>query len=277
MSTTPSADFFIPKLKTDVIVSMLSKGLRPNGRKLDEMRPLTIIKNYVPNADGSALVKLGNTQVLVGVKLEVGSPFPDTPDEGNLMVNAEFVPTASPVFEPGPPDENAIELSRVVDRGIRESRAVDLSKLVIIPGKRVWNVWVDIYVLDHDGNLIDASSIGALAALILTKLPEVKVGESGEIVVDRDNRKERLPLNRAVTTVTIGKIGNYMVVDPDIEEESILDSKLSVVVTEDGLIAGLQKSGAGYFVEEELPSLVSIALNKGKEIISTVKELLRES
>ncbi|MEM4939184.1 MAG: exosome complex protein Rrp42, partial [Sulfolobales archaeon] len=270
-----STEFFVPKLKTDVIISMLGKGLRPSGRRLDEVRPITIIKNYVPNADGSALVKLGNTQVLVGVKLEVGSPFPDTPNEGNLMINAEFVPTASPVFEPGPPDENAIELSRVVDRGIRESKAIDLSKLVIIPGKKVWNVWVDIYVLDHDGNLIDASSIGVLAALMLTKLPEVEVRESGEIIVNRGNRKEQLPLNRSVVTVTIGKISNYILVDPDLEEESILDSKLSVVVTEDGLIGGLQKSGAGYLMEDELPMLINLALSKGREVITTVKNLVK--
>ncbi|MEM1679703.1 MAG: exosome complex protein Rrp42 [Sulfolobales archaeon] len=275
MSITPSTEFFVPKLKTDVIISMLGKGLRPSGRRLDEVRPITIIKNYVPNADGSALVKLGNTQVLVGVKLEVGSPFPDTPNEGNLMINAEFVPTASPVFEPGPPDENAIELSRVVDRGIRESKAIDLSKLVIIPGKKVWNVWVDIYVLDHDGNLIDASSIGVLAALMLTKLPEVEVRESGEIIVNRGNRKEQLPLNRLVVTVTIGKISNYILVDPDLEEESILDSKLSVVVTEDGLIGGLQKSGAGYLMEDELPMLINLALSKGREVITTVKNLVK--
>lgn len=277
MSITPSTEFFIPKLKTDVIISMLGKGLRPNGRRVDEVRPITIIKNYVPNADGSALVKLGNTQVLVGVKLEVGSPFPDTLNEGNLMVNAEFVPTASPVFEPGPPDENAIELSRIVDRGIRESKAIDLSKLVIIPGRKVWNVWVDIYVLDHDGNLIDTSSIGALAALMLTKLPEVEVGEGGEIIVNRDSRREQLPLNRSVVTVTIGKIGNYMLVDPDLEEESLLDSKLSVIVTEDGLIGGLQKSGAGYLVEDELSMLINLALSKGKEIITTVKNLVKGS
>ncbi len=277
MSVTPSAEFLIPKLKSDVIISMLGRGVRPNGRKVDEVRPITVIKNYIPNADSSVLVKLGNTQVLTGIKLEVGSPFPDTPSEGNLMVNAEFVPTASPVFEPGPPDENAIELSRVVDRGIREARAVDLSKLVIIPGKKVWNIWVDIYVLDHDGNLTDASSIGALAALMLTKLPEVEVRDTGEIVVDRNNRKEQPLLNRSVVTVTIGKIGNYVLVDPDLEEESLLDSKFSVAVTDDGLIAGLQKSGMGYLAEDELPLLVNMALNKGKEILSIVKALLKDS
>ncbi|MCS7108566.1 MAG: exosome complex protein Rrp42 [Sulfolobales archaeon] len=277
MSTTPSSEFFIPKLKTDIIISMLGKGLRPNGRKVDEIRPVTIIKDYIPNADGSALVKLGNTQVLVGVKLEIGTPFSDTPNEGNLMVNAEFMPTASPVFEPGPPDENAIELSRVIDRGIRESKAIDLSKLAIISGRKVWNIWVDIYVLDHDGNLIDASSIGTLAALMSTKLPNIEVKDSGEIVIDKSNKGEPLPLSKAVAAVTIGKIGNYLIVDPDIEEESLLDSRLTVIVDEDGSIAGLQKSGAGYLIEEELPTIINIALSKGKEVINTVRNIVKGS
>lgn len=277
MSVTPSTEFFIPRLKSDVIISMLGKGVRPNGRRVDEFRPITIIKNYVPNADSSVLVKLGNTQVLTGIKLEVGSSFPDTPNEGNLIVNAEFVPTASPVFEPGPPDENAIELSRVIDRGIREAKAVDLSKLVIIPGRKVWNVWIDIYVLDHDGNLLDASSIGALAALMLARLPEVEVRDNGEIIINRGIRRGDPLLTRPLVTVTIGKISNYILIDPDLEEEALLDSKLSVVVTDDGLIAGLQKSGMGYLTEDELPVLMNIALSRGKEILSIVKNLLKES
>src|SRR5207244_11869867 len=98
------------------------------------------------------------------IKIEPAEPFQDTPEEGVLTVNAELVPLASPSFEMGPPSEAAIELSRVVDRGIRESKAVDLKSLVIQKGKKVQVVYVDVYVLDHDGNLIDAASMAALAA-----------------------------------------------------------------------------------------------------------------
>ncbi|MEM2376260.1 MAG: exosome complex component Rrp42, partial [Sulfolobales archaeon] len=115
-----------------------------------------------------------------------------------------------------------------------------------------------------------------LAALMLTKLPYVEVRDSGEVIIDRNSKKEPLPLNNAVTTVTIGKISNYLIVDPDLEEESLLDSKLTVIITEDGLIAGLQKSGAGYLVEEELSNIINIALSKGKEMISTVKNFIKE-
>ena len=72
----------------------------------------------IEKAEGSARVLLGKTEVLVGVKVETGEPFPDTPNEGVLTVNAELVPIASPNFEAGPPNEDSIELARVVDRGI---------------------------------------------------------------------------------------------------------------------------------------------------------------
>jgi exosome complex component RRP42 len=76
----------------------------------------------VKNAEGSAEVRLGKTLAIAGVKTSIGTPFADTPDMGVMIVNAEFLPIASPTFEPGPPDENAIELARVIDRGAEKGR-----------------------------------------------------------------------------------------------------------------------------------------------------------
>ncbi len=152
-------------IKRDYVLSKLRDNERIDGRGFDEFRNVEIIPNVIEKAEGSALVKLGDTQVVVGVKMQPGEPYPDTPDRGVIIVNAELVPLASPTFEPGPPDENSIELARVVDRGIRESEAVDLSKLVIEEGEKVWIVFVDIHALDDDGNLLDASALAAIAAL----------------------------------------------------------------------------------------------------------------
>ena len=132
----------ITNIKRRRMEQLISEGKRADGRDLMEYRPITIEKGFIERAEGSARVRLGRTEVAVGVKIEVESPFPDTPEEGILMVNAELVPLASPTFEPGPPDENAIELARVVDRGIRESKAIDLKKLCIVPGEKVFTVFV---------------------------------------------------------------------------------------------------------------------------------------
>ena len=169
----------VTKIKVKQIEALLEKGTRIDGRGLLDTREIKIEQGLIEKAEGSARVLLGKTDVLVGVKIETGEPFPDTPKEGVLTVNAELVPLASPTFEPGPPDENSIELARVVDRGIRESHAVDTEKLCIEEGKKVFVVFVDVYVLNHDGNLIDASAIAAMAALMNTKMPnyEIKDGE----------------------------------------------------------------------------------------------------
>ena len=274
MSVTPSSpDYIIPKLKAETIASLVRRGTRLDGRGLHDIRRVEIIPNYLPKADGSALVKLGNTQVLVGVKLEVGTPYPDAPDQGVIIVSAEFVPMASPVFEPGPPDENAIELARVIDRSIRELGAIDLSKLVLIPGKKVWVVWIDIYVLDHDGNLVDASSIATLAALLTTKIPKAVISEEDEqIVVDKTTHVAQLPLLKKVVTVTIGKLGKALIVDPDLEEESVLDTKIIFAISEDGKIAGIQKSGPSSITKDEVLRATDIAIRKGRELIKIIEQ-----
>ncbi len=272
MSITPEQQI-VPKVKQNAILSVVSRGLHIDKRRLLEYRPLSISLNVSPNAEGSALVKLGNTQVLAGVKLELGAPYPDTPDEGVLIVNAEFIPAAAPSFEPGPPDENAIELARVIDRSLRECRAIALDKLAIIPSKKVWIVWLDIYVLDHDGNLLDASMLAAMAALATTKIPyyEVVDIERGDVVVDKKHRVLPLPLNTFVATVTVNKIGQSLLVDATQEEEAIADARMAISVDENGRIVGMQKMGMGFFTEEEVKKAVEIALTKGKELISQLK------
>ena len=161
----------VTKVRLKQIEQLLEKGKRLDERGLLDTREIKIEQGLIEKAEGSARVLLGKTEVLVGVKVGLGEPFPDTPNDGVLTVNAELVPLASPNFEPGPPDENSIELARVVDRGIRESKCVDTEKLCIEPGKKVFVVFVDIYVLNHDGNLIDAAALAAMAALINTKMP----------------------------------------------------------------------------------------------------------
>src|SRR5439155_251042 len=151
------------------MVELLAKGKRVDGRSQDEMRALKIETRLIEKANGSAKVSLGNTQVIAGVKVATGTPFADTPDKGVLMVNAEVLPLSSAYAEAGPPDENAIELARVVDRGVRESEMVDLAKLVLIAAKSVYTVFVDVNILNVDGNVFDATSDAVVSALRTAK------------------------------------------------------------------------------------------------------------
>ncbi|MEM5833669.1 MAG: RNA-binding protein, partial [Candidatus Aenigmatarchaeota archaeon] len=154
-----------------IVLQVLKEGKRLDNRSFLEYRKIEIEKNIIPKAEGSASVKLGNTRVIAGVKVELAQPFPDTPNEGILVVNAEFPPIAHPTFEPGPPNEYAIELARLVDRIIRESKMIELEKLFIEDGK-VYGIFVDIHIISNDGNLLDASALASIAALHSTKIPK---------------------------------------------------------------------------------------------------------
>jgi len=97
--------------------------------------------------------------VIAGVSLAVGTPYPDSQASGTLMTGAEFTPLASPMFESGPPRPTAVELARVVDRGVRESKTIDFDKLCITEGEAVWMVMVDLHMLNYDGNLFDSCGV----------------------------------------------------------------------------------------------------------------------
>ena len=114
---------------------------------LMNIREISLETGVIEKAEGSARVKIGKTQIMIGAKPQIGAPFSDTPNVGVLMTNTELLPMAAPNFEPGPPDENSVELSRVTDRCIREGKVVDLEKLGIIEGRKVWMIFLDLHVL----------------------------------------------------------------------------------------------------------------------------------
>ncbi|MEM0087251.1 MAG: hypothetical protein QXU16_03240, partial [Candidatus Micrarchaeaceae archaeon] len=90
-------------VKGEYIRELLNKNSREDSRKFDEYRNIRITPGVIEHAEGSAQVDLGFTKVLAGVKLDVDTPMPDKPDEGNLIVSAELLPLASTEFEAGPP------------------------------------------------------------------------------------------------------------------------------------------------------------------------------
>jgi exosome complex component RRP42 len=167
----PQKSYVVETLRKAQLLELLSKGTRLDGRGLNEVRKLEIQTGLIEKANGSAMVSLGNTQVIAGVMVDKGTPFPDTPDKGLLIVGAEVLPLAASYVEAGPPDESAIELARVVDRGIRESEMIDVSSLVIKEGKFVYAVFVDVNVLNVDGNLFDATSYAVVSALLTARMP----------------------------------------------------------------------------------------------------------
>ena len=262
----------IAMIDRQFIENLLNKGERIDGRALDEYRPIEIDANVVPaKAEGSALVRLGDTSVVAGVKVLTGEPYSDAPDEGVTMVTAEMSPIASPLFELGPPKEDAIELARVVDRGVRESEMVDAKSLCIQEGKKVYMVFADVYPLEYDGNLIDASSIAVNAALMSTRYPEIKIEDGKEV---ETGKILKLPINNIAIEHTVSKIGGNLIIDPVLREEFVQDCRLTMAVDEKENFTALQKGGGyGPMSLELVDQAMGIALDSAK----TIRELLVEA
>ncbi|MEZ0319058.1 MAG: exosome complex protein Rrp42 [Pyrobaculum sp.] len=269
-SISPYGKKFISYLRREQIRRLAIAKARIDGRALDQVRDIEIKVGVVKTADGSAEVKLGKTHVVAGVKVGLGQPFPDAPDEGVLVVSSEVLPHASPYTEVGPPDESAIELARVVDRGIRHCGYVDFKKLAVEGGK-AYVLWVDLYVINDDGNLVDASNLAAAAALKNTALPAVVKDDAG-VRLDRNN-KSPLPLDvdKVPVAVSIGKIDGALLLDPTLEEELSLDGRLTFTFAQDKIVAA-QKT-LGYFTQAELEQALDLAWRGRERLLSALKQV----
>ncbi|MCL2711766.1 MAG: exosome complex protein Rrp42 [Methanomassiliicoccaceae archaeon] len=247
----------ISEIRKNHILSLLADGKRTDGRGLDDVREIKVETGVIESADGSAIARYGNTEVIVGVKIVPGTPFADTPGKGVLTTGAELIPMAHPLFESGPPGEDAIELARVVDRGIRESGMVDVEKLCIKEGEEVWMCFIDIYALNYDGNLFDVTNLAAVAALRTAVIPAEQY---------KKGKNSPLPVTCTPIAVTAAKIGNTLILDPNFDEEQISSARLTITTDDDGNYRAMQKGGKGSLTLDELTQCLDMSRDKGKKI-----------
>ncbi len=251
------------EIRTTHVLDLAAEGRRLDGRGPDEYRKITIEPGFVATADGSALVRIGDTAVVAGIKLEPGKPFPDTPNAGVLTTNAELIPLSSPTFEPGPPQPGAIEVSRVVDRAIRAAETIDLTRLCVTPGEKSWVCYVDMHVIDHSGNLIDASLLAAVTALAHSTVPAKRFE-----VAEADYP---LDIQRYPIECTFVRLGDTIVVDPTFDEERAAQGRLTVATDEAGRIVAMQKGLVGAFSPDDVKETVRRAFRHGAELRELAK------
>ncbi len=262
-----------PRLTGERIKQYLMEGKRFDGRKPDEFREIFIETGISKNADGSARVKIGNTEVIVGVKMDVAVPYPDSPNKGNLMVNAELLPLSSERFENGPPKFPAIEMGRILDRMVRESKFIELEKLCIKEGEKVWGVFIDIYSLNDDGNLFDAAGIGVIAALKNTRIP--KYDEEAEKVIFGELTNKYLPVSKNIPlSITYHKLADKFIVDPTREEEDISETRITIGSSE-GDISSIQKGDHVQMSIEEVEEILDLNEKVWKDIFKKVDKFLK--
>ncbi|XP_050793238.1 exosome complex component RRP43 isoform X2 [Gopherus flavomarginatus] len=220
----------------------LKENCRPDGRELGEFRTTTVNIGSITTADGSALVKLGNTTVICGIKAEFAQPPAESTNKGYIVPNVDLPPLCSSRFRPGPPGEEAQAASQFIADVIENSEIIMKEDLCIAHGKLAWVLYCDFICLDYDGNILDACTFALLAALKNVQLPKVTINEeTGLAEVDL---KQTNPLNirkHPVATSFAVFDDTILIVDPTAEEEDLATGTVTIVMDEEGRLCSVHK------------------------------------
>ncbi|KAI0071833.1 ribosomal protein S5 domain 2-like protein [Panus rudis PR-1116 ss-1] len=252
----------------------LGEGLRPDGREFDEWRDISINVGSISTADGSALVRLGDTTIVCGVKAEIAEPELDSPNEGFLVPNIDLPALCSPKFKPGPPSEEAQILSDRLNEILVSTGVIPLSSLCIEPGKFVWCLYVDAICINLDGNAFDAALLAMVAALKNTRLPKAKYSDETDRVLC--SRKEKVPLEikRQPCSFSFGIFDStYVLADPTTFEEPLLDTTFTITLDENGDLVSVLQLGLGYAGTEDV---LSRCIASAKKHHSVVKKKIQQ-
>ena len=236
------ADAFKKLYPKEFLARFTDDGIRPDGRPVGRCRSTSIGLNVISTADGSALVKTGSTTALAGVKLEVAAPAAEHPDQGQIDIHVEMSPMAGPSQRPGRFAEEAVSCEQRIQSCLEASCAVHLQDLCIDTGRAAWRAYLDIYILDAAGSLLDTALLAAMAALASTRLPTVVMNEQGKVVSapqEQQGQPRQLQLHSLPVAVSSGTFRGKLIVDPTADEEVLLENSIAVIVDDSGkLIAG---------------------------------------
>jgi len=255
----------------------IQTGFRPDGRKLNERRPLSISLGQIKSADGSSIVRQGNTTVVCGIKLEIARPSADTPNEGFIVPNVTLPAMCHPVLKSGPPSTEAQALSTFLKDVIHNSACVEPRELCIVAGKFVWVLYVDVYCLDNDGNLRDACVSALMAAVKSLKLPSTHYDlELDELVVTKDSHvalttKETTAV--ACSFCVLDLESPRLIADPSWEEEERSDSQVTLLLSESGDVCLTSQFGSSSLSQEAFQEAITLATSHATSIHQALKAL----
>ncbi|KAM8708923.1 hypothetical protein ACLKA7_015832 [Drosophila subpalustris] len=222
-----NANLFEPgksKPERTFIQGAAKQSTRFDGRKLNEFRDVKLTFG----ADwGTVSVSMGETKVLAQVSCDLGTPTSARANEGTLHLNVDIKGVAFLDEVQATHDQRSLTLNSLLERTFRSSRCLDLESLCIAVEQHVWCVRVDINVLNHDGNLYDASTIAALAALMHFRRPDVSYIDD-QIRTYSERERELMPLlflhYPVSVTYCVYKSTPQPLVDPTLLEENAADS-----------------------------------------------------
>lgn len=253
----------------------LENNIRPDGRDIGDLRPLAINFDSIKTADGSAIVKIGNSTVVCGIKAELAAAKPTEPEKGYLIPNIEISPLSSPKYRPGPPSEEAQVYSCSLADAILNSGCVNLKDLCITKEKLVWALYCDLICLDHDGCVFDASVIALVAALHTLKLPKIKHNpDTDEREVLEDEERVSLSLSSIPVTTSFAVICGKIIADPTAEEETIATSTITITIC-NSTLSYINKSGGDPLEQEMLDKCIDNAMKREKSVRSLIQTMMK--
>ncbi|KAK7087013.1 Exosome complex component RRP45 [Halocaridina rubra] len=261
------------------VLAAISRGVRLDNRGFLEVRDINLSfgKEY-----GSCTVTLGETRVLAQVTCEVVEPRPSRPNEGKLSISVRLSPMAAPHFESGRGNELMDELQMILDRNIKESRCLDLEALCIMAEESVWQLRVDVTVLNHAGNLGDACNLAAVAALRHFHRPDVSVEEDGRVTIHTFEESEpiatymkKVPVCLTYAFFIIDE-NIHMLMDPSEKEERVMSGKLVVGLNPHGEITSLIFPGRVLLSKKDIMNCIKSAFKKAKFSAEMIQNLVDE-
>ncbi|CAL5227658.1 g10664 [Coccomyxa viridis] len=266
----------------DFIRGGFKADIRSDGRACNDSRPLSLSLGDLQPCSGSARCTLGSTDVIVGVKAELGAPLPDSPDCGGLHITVECSPCAGPTSQGRAGEALSFELAKCLERALNahpsgRGSALDLRALSIVSGRTCWVLCIDALVLACDGSLLDALSIAVRAALQNTRIPLVEVGatedpdEEPELELDDDpaNAKQ-VDVSRVPIIVTVCQMDDAFVVDPTAREEEAAEQACHIAVMPTGNVCGMFRGSGAAVTPFALQEMMSLAQKRGPLLLQAV-------
>ncbi|KAI4352168.1 hypothetical protein L6164_006446 [Bauhinia variegata] len=263
----------------------LAESIRPDGRPFGRARDTSIALGAVASANGSALVKIGSTTMLAAIKMEVMTPLLESPDEGCIAIDFHMPPICSPIVRPGRPAEAAPVVSKQLSDTIASSGMIDLKELSLVSGKAAWMAYLDIYCLNADGALFDTALLSAVAALSHLQIPAVSLNDDGKVVLMSEEDGEMVakePVNKEKRKLTLKSIPfsltcllhkNYILADPTAEEESVMETLVTIVLDSSSQLISLYKPGGSVLAyTSAIQDCVALTRQRVKELQSVLDE-----
>jgi len=248
-----SATHLISDSERAFIIHSVQDNHRIDGRQCLDYRMIEVETNKISSCNGSGHVRLGNNEVLVGIKGEVEEPSPTRPKEGRIEFFVDLSANASPEFSGRGGEDIAEELAIFCDHAYHD--CLDLESLCIVPGKQVWGLHIDILVLEFGSraSLFDAAGIAIKAALYNTRLPKIDFGEQEEEgsdeedydIADDPSSVFKLDISRVPLFITLTKINAFYCVDVTQEEEIASISSMTLAIDSRGNVLHLKKFSGG--------------------------------